>query len=191
MFIKSIKRFTGLLCFVLLTANSAFAADEYTNALDNFSHATETSQYINSAYGYALFPSVGKAGFVVGGAYGKGRVYKQGTFIGVSKITQASIGFQFGAQEYSEIIFFKDKSTYEKFIKGNFELNAQASAIVVNLGASAQAGTTGNSAGAGQSGGAQTSVGSYVNGMSIYIIPKVGFMVEASVAGQSFTFEPK
>ncbi|WP_420851292.1 YSC84-related protein [Parashewanella hymeniacidonis] len=188
---KSIKRFTGLLCFVLLTANSAFAADEYTNALDNFSHATETSQYINSAYGYALFPSVGKAGFVVGGAYGKGRVYKQGTFIGVSKITQASIGFQFGAQEYSEIIFFKDKSTYEKFIKGNFELNAQASAIVVNLGASAQAGTTGNSAGAGQSGGAQTSVGSYVNGMSIYIIPKVGFMVEASVAGQSFTFEPK
>ena len=191
MFAQCLKRVTVFFCLIALTTSMAFAADKYTNALNNFSHAKETSRYINSAYGYALFPSVGKAGFVVGAAYGKGRVYRQGEYVGNSKITQASIGFQFGAQEFSEIIFFKNKAAYDNFVSGNVEFNAQASAVAINLGATAQSGTTGNSAGAGQSGGVQASAGNYVNGMAVFTAAKGGLMFEATIAGQSFTYEPK
>ena len=166
-------------------------ADDYSGALKNFSNAAQTQRYIQSAYGYALFPSVGKAGFGLGAAYGKGRVYRLGTYVGDSKLTQVSIGFQLGAQEFSEIIFFKDEEAFDNFITGNFEFNAQASAVAVNFGATAQAGTTGNSAGAGQSGGVQASAGQYVDGMAIFTAAKGGLMFEASLAGQSFSYKAK
>ena len=180
-----------LLAFCILFVGKAFAADDYSRALNNFSHAKETKQYIQSAYGYALLPTVGKAGFGLGAAYGKGRVYKQGEYTGNTSLTQVSVGFQIGGQAYSEIIFFKNKSTYDNFVSGNVEFNAQVSAVAINFGASAQAGTTGNSAGAGQSGGVQTAAGDYVDGMAVFTAAKGGLMLEASVAGQSFTFEPK
>ena len=183
----SLKFFSLSFVLLFLFIGRAYA-DDYTRALQNFSNAAQTHHYIQSAYGYALFPSVGKAGFGLGAAYGKGRVYRQGTYVGDSKLTQVSIGFQLGAQEFSEIIFFKDKAAFENFISGNFEFNAQASAVAVNFGATAQAGTTGNSAGAGQSGGVQTSAGQYVDGMAIFTAAKGGLMFEASLAGQSFSY---
>ncbi len=176
--------------FLLMLTGPAYA-DDYSRALKNFSSAPQTQHYIKKSYGYALFPSVGKAGFAIGAAYGKGRVYRRGVYVGDSKLTQVSIGFQLGAQEFSEIIFFEDRNAFENFITGNFEFNAQASAVAVNFGATAQAGTTGNSAGAGQSGGVQASAGQYVDGMAIFTAPKGGLMFEASLAGQSFSYKAK
>ena len=191
------KQFNIWFSFCVITighffiTNYAVAADEYALALNNFSHAKETRKYISSAYGYALFPTIGKAGFGLGAAYGKGRVYRQGEYVGNTTMSQVSVGFQIGGQAFSEIIFFKDKASYNNFVNGNFEFNAQASAVAINLGASAQTGTTGNSVGAGQSGGAQTAVGDYVDGMAVFTAAKGGLMFEATIAGQSFTYEPK
>ena len=53
------------------------------------------SQMAN-AYGYAIFPSVGKGGVVVGGAYGRGEVYEQGKMIGWVDLMQVMIGAQIG-----------------------------------------------------------------------------------------------
>ena len=59
----------------------------------------------NSAYGYALFPTIGKAGFVVGGAYGEGRVYEQRKYIGNVVMTQATVGFQISGFGFSQVVF--------------------------------------------------------------------------------------
>ncbi|AXQ14427.1 MULTISPECIES: YSC84-related protein [Shewanella] len=173
----------------LLLIPTASANDSYSSAIATFKQASETHKFFDSAYGYAIFPTVGKGGLGIGAAYGKGRVYRGGVYTGESSMTQVSIGFQIGGQAYSEIIFFKDEQAYRDFTSGSFEFGAQASAVAINAGANAQAGTTGNSAGAGQSGGSQAAKASYINGMAVFTAAKGGLMVEAALAGQSFTFE--
>ncbi|TWO83177.1 hypothetical protein AYI75_16860 [Shewanella algae] len=173
----------------LLLIPTASANDSYSSAIATFKQASETHKFFDSAYGYAIFPTVGKGGLGIGAAYGKGRVYRDGVYTGESSMTQVSIGFQIGGQAYSEIIFFKDEQAYRDFTSGSFEFGAQASAVAINAGANAQAGTAGNSAGAGQSGGSQAAKASYINGMAVFTAAKGGLMVEAALAGQSFTFE--
>ncbi|ACK48440.1 conserved hypothetical protein [Shewanella baltica OS223] len=184
---------TASTCLIvsLFAAPTAHADESYDQAVVNFQKAKETSKFFDTAYGYALFPTVGKGGIGIGAAYGKGRVYQGGVYMGDSSLTQLSIGFQLGGQAYSEIIFFKDAKSYEAFTSGSFEFDAQASAVAINMGASAQAGTTGNSAGAGQSGGNRSASGSYINGMAVFTAAKGGLMFEAALAGQAFSFEPK
>ena len=49
----------------------------------NFKKADSTMKiYFDNAYGYAVFPSVGKGGYFLGGGYGKGLVFEQGDVIG-------------------------------------------------------------------------------------------------------------
>ena len=121
------------------------------------------------AYGYAVFPSVGKGGFGVGGAHGKGLVYEKGTIIGKTSLTQLSVGFQLGGQAFSEVIFFKDKTALDDFRRGNFELGAQVSAVALKEGASANL--------------------AYSKGVAVMTATKGGLMYEAAVAGQKFSFE--
>lgn len=188
---KRISQFFAA-CLILLglTSSPAFA-DSYQDALVNFQRAPETERYFNSAYGYALFPTVGKGAFIVGGAYGEGRVFRGTEYVGDTKLSQLSVGFSFGGEGYSEIIFFKNKRAFDKFTEGNFEFGAQTSAVAINVGANAQVGTTGNSATAGQSGAHNSSRASYVNDMAVFIVTKGGLMIDASVAGQKFDFSPK
>ena len=47
-----------------------------------FTNAGESGAFFGKAYGYALFPAIGKGGVGIGGAYGKGRVYAGGKHIG-------------------------------------------------------------------------------------------------------------
>jgi len=171
----------------MLISPLAFAADGYSQAKNTFQQASETTHFFNSAYGYALFPSVGKGGFGVGAAFGKGRVYQGGSYKGDTRLTQLSFGFQIGGQAYSEIIFFKNKAAYDAFTAGAFEFGAQASAVAINVGVNAQAGTTGNSASAGKT----AAKAAYINGMAVFTVAKGGLMFEAALAGQSFTFEQR
>lgn len=190
---KSFKHLL-LATLMLLGIGQAFATEDdakYQDALATFKQASETHKFFNNAYGYALFPTIGKGGIGIGAAYGKGRVYRQGAYVGDSSMTQVSIGFQLGGQAYSEIIFFKDEKAFRDFTSGSFEFSGQASAVAINVGANAQAGTTGNSAGAGQAGGAQNATAAYINGMTVFTAAKGGLMFEAALAGQSFTFEGK
>lgn len=140
-------------------------------AIANFKKADPgISRFFDNAEGYAVFPSVGKGGAGVGAAYGNGEVYHRGRLVGHSSITQVTLGFQLGGQAYSQIIFFRDRSDLEDFRKGNFEFGAQASAVAVTVGASANAG--------------------YSNGVAVFTLVKGGLMYEATVAGQKFNFTP-
>ena len=185
------KRLLSILAMFSMAFVAAPAwADDYTDTIGVFKKAGESGRFFDKAYGYAVFPTIGKGAIGVGGAYGTGRVYQRGKYVGDTSMTQLSIGFALGGQGYSQIIFFEDERSFREFIGGNFEFGAEASAVAVTAGASAKAGTTGGSAGA--SGGQHdaTTVGKYYKGMATFTVAKGGLMYEASVAGQKFNYKP-
>ena len=132
-----------------------------------------------------------RGGFVVGGAFGRGRVYVHGQLVGDTTMKQLSVGFQAGGQDYSQIIFFQDKRALEQFESGNFEFSAGASAIAVTASANASAGTNGVTSGA--SGGKRDAAteGAYNDGMAVFTIAKGGLMYAAALAGQKFTYQAR
>jgi lipid-binding SYLF domain-containing protein len=175
----------------LLTIMAApLRADEWTDTEALFKNAGQSGAHFKDAYGYAVFPTIGKGGIGIGGAHGKGRVYAKGKYVGDTSMTQLTVGLQLGGQAFSEIIFFEDERAFKEFTSGNFEFGAQASAVAITAGASASAGTTGGTAGA--SGGKKdaTTAGDYHKGMAIYTIAKGGLMYEAAVGGQKFSYKP-
>ena len=172
------------------TAEKAEVGD-YSSTIAIFKSSPQAARYFEHAYGFALFPVVGKAGFVLGAAHGKGQVYQGDRVTGQATLTHLSIGFQVGGQAFSEIIFFEDKRAYDEFTLGNFEFDAKASAVAITVGVQAQTGTTGSTAGA--SAGPATAKQfetTYHKGMATFIHVKGGLMYEASVGGQKFTFTP-
>jgi len=175
---------------LLLFAVASFA-DEYSDTIALFKNAGQDKKFFDSSYGYAVFPTIGKGGLVVGGAYGHGRVFRQGAPVGDVTVTQVSVGFQAGGEAYSMIIFFEDERAFKEFTSGGFEFGADASAVAITAAANATAGTTGSSAGA--SGGMKDAAnrGNYYRGMAVFTITKGGAMFEAAIAGQKFKYTPK
>lgn len=184
---------TYIICLLLvLPFGSAMAEDDaakYSSTIKTFQDAGESGSFFNNSYGYAVFPTIGKGGIGIGGAYGKGRVYEGGKYVGNTSLSQLSVGFQFGAQGYSQIIFFEDKRAFDEFTSGNFEFSADASAVAITAGASASAGSTGSSAGASGGKSDATTKGSYNKGMATFVVAKGGLMYEAVLAGQKFSYE--
>lgn len=187
-----IKHLTSVLAFVLFALPVSPAwADEYTDTINIFKNAGASGTFLQKSYGYAVFPTVGKGGVGIGGAYGKGRVYEQGKYVGDTSVTQLSIGFQLGGQAYSQIIFFEDERSFKEFTSGNFEFGAEASAVAITAAVGAKATTTGSTAGA--SGGKKDAktVGNYHKGMATFTVAKGGLMYEASIGGQKFSYKAR
>ena len=180
--------------FLLLISGIVHAGQsvqDYSVTINMFRGNQTVAPYFNSAYGYAVFPTIGKGAIGIGGAHGKGQVYTGGAVTGFTSMTQITIGFQLGGQAYSEIIFFKDKRAYEDFTSGNFEFDAQASAIAVTASAQASVGTSGTGASASPGGSAGTQADtSYRKGMLTFVIGKGGLMFESSIGGQKFNYKP-
>ena len=161
-----------MLAGLLVTAHGASAQSEegVRETIEKFEEGDPGMQaWFREAYGYAVFPSVGKGGIGIGGAHGKGLVYERGTLIGKSSLTAVTIGFQLGGQAFSEVIFFKDKTALDDFTRGNFEFDAGVSAVALTAGASADLG--------------------YSKGVAVVTATKGGLMYEATVGGQKFSFE--
>jgi lipid-binding SYLF domain-containing protein len=125
---------------------------------------------LDSAAGYAVFPTVGKGAIGVGGAYGKGVVYESGRAVGYCDLSQATIGLQLGGQSYTEIICFETPESVERFQEGNFQFDAQATAVALKSGAGANA--------------------QYRDGVAVFTMDEAGLMFEASVGGQKFSYQP-
>ena len=141
-------------------------------ALNKMIKATSKLQTFKSkAYGYVVFPKVTKAGVGIGGAAGRGAVFKNGVVVGSANLKQASIGLQLGGQQYSEVIFFENKKAFDNFINGKLKFDAQASAVAITEGASIDV--------------------AYNEGVAVFTKTKGGLMFEASIGGQHFKFKPK
>ncbi len=160
-----------LLIALLALPTSTVLQAQVAKAIAEFKRADPgIAKVFASAYGYAIFPSVGKGAMGIGGAHGKGYVYERGRLIGRSTLTQVTIGFQLGGQAYRELIFFKDKTALDDFTRGNFELSAQATAVAIKAGAAANL--------------------AYNGGVALVTMAKGGLMYEASVGGQKFSYKP-
>jgi len=186
--------------FISLFAVFAFiaqpaVADDVDTAIENFRGAG-AGDFIDDAYGYAVFPSIGKGGIGIGGAHGKGEVFVGGKKVGKTKMSQITYGLQLGGQVYSQMIFFRDERAFDDFTSGNFEFGAQATAVALTAGA--QASTT--SGGGGNTSSGTDADSSKVNaddkeydsrsGMATFTIAKGGLMYEATLGGQKFKYEP-
>ena len=176
---KTLERRTVVVLLALVVSLSGYAqAGGWNPKLKEDAKAALTKMlektpkletYYNEAYGYAVFPTVTKAGIGIGGAAGKGVVYKNHDVVGLSKLKQATIGIQLGGQQYSEVLFFEDEEAFERFTNGKLKFDAQASAVAITEGVSIDA--------------------AYHDGVAVFTQTKGGLMYEASVGGQHFTFE--
>ena len=175
---------------VALTITPAWA-DDYTDTINVFKKAGASGTFFKNAYGYAVFPTIGKGGVGVGGAYGKGRVYQKGKYVGDTSMTQLTVGFQLGGEGFSQIVFFEDERAFKEFTKGNFEFGADASAVAITAAAGAKANTAGSSAGASAGKNDAKTVGKYHKGMATFTVVKGGLMYEATIGGQKFTYKAR
>ena len=163
-------------------------AGKYEDTIELFKHAGESAVFFNQCYAYAVFPTIGEGGLVVGAARGKGHVYVHDRLVGDTTMTQLSVGFQAGGQAYSQIIFFQDKHALDEFESGKFEFSAGASAIAITASASASVGTDRASSQASGASTDATTNGDYQTGMAVFTIAKGGLMYAAAIAGQKFTY---
>lgn len=123
---------------------------------------------LDNAYGYVLFPEVGKAAVGIGGANGRGVVYEQGRQIGYATLSQGSVGVQIGGETYAELIIFKNADAMASFRNGDLTLGADASATIVKAGAAAAL--------------------QFKNGTAVVVQPKGGLMAGVSINGQTIHF---
>jgi lipid-binding SYLF domain-containing protein len=169
---------TAVMFFFLASSTSLWAFDPDVNnemqlsvakaIIDVKKSDPSIEKFFTESAGYAVFPNVGKGGIGIGGAHGKGLVIVSDNAVGKTSLSQITIGLQLGGQVYAEFIFFKDETALGNFQRGNFELNAQASAVAVTAGASADA--------------------DYNKGVAIFTNVGGGLMFEASVGGQTFKY---
>ena len=187
---KGLHKLLVLGAAMLLPAG-ALLAGPYGDTVELFKNAGQSAAYFSDSYGYAVFPTIGKGGLVVGAAHGSGHVYEQGRYIGNTSMTQLSVGAQAGGQAYSQIVFFADKRALDEFTNGQFAFDAGIGAVAITAAAGGTVGTNGASGGA--SGGKKDAVtaGRYYKGMAVFTIVKGGAMYEATVAGQRFSFKPR
>jgi lipid-binding SYLF domain-containing protein len=166
-------------------------AGSYADTVGLFKEAGASAALFKVSYAYAVFPTIAKGGFFLGGAHGKGRVYEKGRYVGDATVSQISLGFQLGGQAYSEIVLFQSRQDLVRFESGKFALGAQASAVAITAGASASAGTTGAGTSASGIETSAVTTGRFQDGIAVFTIAKGGLMYEAAVAGQKFFYEPR
>jgi lipid-binding SYLF domain-containing protein len=171
---KNITNMALAVSFAVFSAFSVQAEDDLRadsqQAVADFLKTDSTLQtFFDKSAGYVIFPDVGKGGFIVGGAHGKGLVYQKTKLIGQATLTQASVGAQVGGQTFAELIFFETPAALEDFKGGKFEMSAEVSAVAAAEGASKSA--------------------DYKKGVAVFTLPKKGLMVSASIGGQKFKYE--
>ena len=126
--------------------------------------------YFEQAHGFAVFPSVTRAGLGFGGAWGKGIVLEGNELIGTSNYKQFTSGIQAGAKSFSMIVFFKDKEALDYYKTGKTQFMGQAGVAAGTLG------TAGTPA--------------YNDGVAVITLTRFGLMAEFTVSGANFSYRP-
>jgi len=122
-----------------------------------------------NALAYAVFPSIGKGGVLVGGAYGKGILYEGGVPTGFVSVEQASIGAQLGGQSFAELLVLRSPEQVAAVKAGNFSAGADLGVVVLSAAASTQTNFNPNA--------------------SVFVLPRGGLMVDVSVNGQRIKYQ--
>lgn len=143
----NIKKLNALMLAFLLTilftqitfAKTAQEIDkEVDAAIEKFKKEVPGgANFLPKTKGYLVFPSVIKAGLIVGGKYDEGALRINGVTKHYYDMTAASIGFQAGAQEYSMLIAYLSDAALTNFVKSNgWEAGVDGSITVSDWGKS-------------------------------------------------------
>lgn len=90
-----------------------------------------------------VFPSITKAGFMVGGQFGDGVLWKNGKPSAYYNTSGASFGLQVGAQTYGYAMFFMKESALKALETADgFEVGVGPSVVVMDQGMGASHTTT-------------------------------------------------
>lgn len=172
---KTLALFVALsACATAPTSPSSRAELEHeslTTISDMTTRDPGLNQHLRSSAGYAVFPSIGKGGFIAGAAYGRGVLYEHGAKVGFVELNQASVGAQIGGQSFSELIIFQNSADVQKVKSGDWSMGANVSAVILKAGAASSA--------------------QFENGVGVFVLPKGGAMAELSVSGQKLNFVPR
>lgn len=125
---------------------------------------------LGGAAGYAVFPKIGKGGFIAGAAHGRGILFEGGQASGYVELNQASIGAQIGAKTFSELIIFQNHSDVQNLKNGTFKFGADVAAVALTAGAARST--------------------SFRNGVAVIVESQGGLMADLSVNGQKINFMP-
>lgn len=124
---------------------------------------------IHNAPGYAVFPSIGKGGVLVGGAHGQGILYEHGVPTGYVSVEQASIGAQLGGETFSELLVLRTPQEIADVRAGRYNVGANLGVSVLKEGASTQTNFNPNA--------------------SVFVMLRGGLMVDVSVNGQRIKYQ--
>ncbi|MGA0542308.1 YSC84-related protein [Neotabrizicola sp. VNH66] len=100
--------------------NGSAQIDARVDATQNFlfNQYPGTRDLASRANGVLYMPLITEAGFVWGGAYGRGALRIQGVTVDYYSATKASIGLQIGAQQYAHALFFMTDAALADFRRG-------------------------------------------------------------------------
>jgi lipid-binding SYLF domain-containing protein len=89
----------------------------------------------NKAVAVLVFPSIVKAGFIIGGQFGDGALRKQGKSVAYYRSVAASYGLQAGGQTFGYVLFFMDEASVQYLDKSDgWELGSGPSFVVLDEG---------------------------------------------------------
>lgn len=181
---RSIAKLTSLLAglFGLLVTTSCATApstpakrdalvNESTAVVQRMTGADPSlGDVLRTSTGYVVFPTVGKGGVLIGGAFGRGVVYEQGKPIGYAQLNQASFGATLGGKTFTELIVFRTQPALDRLKAGQYSVSGLVSVTFISAGAAAGA--------------------EFREGVAVFVRPKGGLMFDISIAGQRIDFEP-
>lgn len=144
-----LTKFLLAIAFMALTSGSLFAATGHV--LDEDAKAALKSLTTNNpgaatlndkAVGVLVFPSVTKAGFILGAQGGDGVLIEKGKITGYYNTGAMSIGLQAGVQSYGYALFFMTKEDLQYLKTSNgWSLGVGPSIVVADAGAAKDAST--------------------------------------------------
>jgi len=138
------------LCLIVLQSSESYAATsrEINVSVDvtlkNFyKNVKGAKEYLKTAKGVLVFPSVYKAGFGIGGEYGEGALRIGGKTVEYYSTVAGSFGFQLGAQKKTLILVFTQKEALKSFRESNgWKAGVDGSVALVTVGIGGSIDTT-------------------------------------------------
>ena len=126
-----------LLCCTIATAQKAAELDRKVDEAQAklFASSPAAKNLAPAAKGILIFPSVKKAGFIVGGQHGEGALRIGGRTAGYYKTSAASFGLQAGGQKFGYAMFFMTAGSLEYLKKSDgWEVGVGPSIVVMDQG---------------------------------------------------------
>lgn len=170
--------FSILAILVLTNIQTSFGARKVVldakieEAIEEFyTESPAGKQLAKKAKGMLVFPTVGKAGFMVGGEYGEGALIIKGKKVQYYKTVAASVGLVFGAQSKRQIILFMEQPILDTFRDSEgWEVGVDGNVAIATLGA-----------------GGEVDTKTLNHPVVAFVFGNKGLMADLSLAGSKFS----